>query len=63
MRTATISFRVEIPQEVTLAQLEEFLSFKLGTDVLMSTRNPLVKKDIANLNPSNLVVWGRGEDG
>jgi len=62
MRTATISFRVEIPEEATIEQLAEFLSFKFGITPRISEYNPL-GGELASLNPSNLVVWGRGEDG
>jgi hypothetical protein len=56
MEKQKISFIVEVPDDITMSDLNEFLQFELQITGGMSTGNALSGGDLSQLNPTTLKI-------
>jgi len=51
-----ISFIIEVPDNISISDLNEFLHFELQMTGIMSTGNELSHGDLSMLNPTTLKI-------
>ena len=56
MKKYTVRFKIEVPDNTDIYELEEFLEFELGIMGGLSGDNPFADTDLLSQNTSNLSV-------